>query len=371
MAYVLYGDIMNTIYLHYQRHGCGINLRQAIDQLVAKGAVYDEMPALPDFSKWDISDLKQLHEMSYAIPINVEETYKVESKYDAQTKVRTLYQRNLIQISTETEYCTDEFTSLPYITVLYVLKGQVQFATLEEECTFHEGDLLILPEHHPFRVFVTNENIVLNVVTGKDLFQQNFTGLLSDNAVLSDFFHRALFDSTPEILRFYLPISPEILDIIRHLFIEFTNQRDFYIDVFLNYLQIFYAEIFRNGDAQPKHISRKDTSRINLVSSLLMYIRANFRTVTLQELSANFHYAPSYLSRLIHSETKMTLNELKKQLKMKSAKELLCNTTLTIEQISELAGYNSADHFTHIFKKETGIAPSNYRKAHAQVTARE
>lgn len=364
MAFLLYGDIMNTIYLYYLKHGHGITIQKAAELLIAKQKVRSELPQQPDFSKWDTTNLTQLKELSYGLGFSVDEIHKVETDYAPQSKIRTYHLRNRVQISTETEYNTDEYVSLPYITVIYILKGKADFFTEEESMVLHEGDLLILPEHLPFRLFVTKDDIALNIVTGKDLFQQNFTGLLSDNAVLSDFFHRALFEADPEILRFYLPISEEILDIIRHLFIEFTKQKDFYINVFLNYLQIFYAEIFRNGDAQPKHISRKDTSRVNLVSSLLMYIQANYRTVTLQELAEQFHYTPAYLSRLIHNETKMTLNELKTQLKMKTAKDLLHNTALSIEQISELSGYNSADHFTHIFKKETGIAPSLYRKQH-------
>ena len=48
--------------------------------------------------------------------------------------------------------------------------------------------------------------------------------------------------------------------------------------------------------------------------------------------------------------------------KIQKAKELLADESLSIEQIAEQTGYNDYFYFTKVFKKNTGISPSKYRK---------
>ena len=47
---------------------------------------------------------------------------------------------------------------------------------------------------------------------------------------------------------------------------------------------------------------------------------------------------------------------------MKEALVYLEKTDLSIEEISEKTGYNSADHFYRVFKEYQGISPQQYRK---------
>lgn len=54
-------------------------------------------------------------------------------------------------------------------------------------------------------------------------------------------------------------------------------------------------------------------------------------------------------------------------LRLRYAQDLLRNTDLKIYQVSDRAGYNSIEHFTHIFKKNLCISPKDYR-AQAQNT---
>ena len=48
--------------------------------------------------------------------------------------------------------------------------------------------------------------------------------------------------------------------------------------------------------------------------------------------------------------------------KMEKARHLLLETKNSIEKISEETGYNSADHFSRVFRQYYGISPQKYRK---------
>ena len=50
------------------------------------------------------------------------------------------------------------------------------------------------------------------------------------------------------------------------------------------------------------------------------------------------------------------------KLRTNSAKEFLCTTNMTVQEIGALCGYDDVTFFRKTFKKETGISPSEYRE---------
>ena len=50
------------------------------------------------------------------------------------------------------------------------------------------------------------------------------------------------------------------------------------------------------------------------------------------------------------------------RIKIDKAKQLLCTEQLTVTEISAVCGYSNVYHFCEIFKKKTGMTPTEYRK---------
>jgi two-component system response regulator YesN len=50
------------------------------------------------------------------------------------------------------------------------------------------------------------------------------------------------------------------------------------------------------------------------------------------------------------------------QMKIIAAKDLLADTTFTINRIAEITGYNNTGYFISTFKKFTGMTPEQFRK---------
>ena len=44
------------------------------------------------------------------------------------------------------------------------------------------------------------------------------------------------------------------------------------------------------------------------------------------------------------------------------AKELLCEADVSVSDAAELVGYRDLKYFSRLFKKTTGISPSDYKK---------
>ena len=74
------------------------------------------------------------------------------------------------------------------------------------------------------------------------------------------------------------------------------------------------------------------------------------------------NFSPAQLSRLMKKYAGITPHQFIFNLKMNGAYELLRNSTLDLESISEKVGYASFSHFNKAFKAKFGISPAKLRK---------
>ena len=84
--------------------------------------------------------------------------------------------------------------------------------------------------------------------------------------------------------------------------------------------------------------------------------------ITLTGLAEKYSISVGYLSELLKEHLQLSFSEYISSKRIQKAKELLADDSLSIEQIAEQTGYNDYFYFTKVFKKNTGISPSKYRK---------
>lgn len=93
------------------------------------------------------------------------------------------------------------------------------------------------------------------------------------------------------------------------------------------------------------------------------YIQANYKTITLENLSEEFHLSEPYVSKYIKDKSGKTFGEMVQGIRMKKARTLLKNSTMTVENIAYSVGYQNVEHFNRLFKKRYEITPIQYRNA--------
>ena len=94
------------------------------------------------------------------------------------------------------------------------------------------------------------------------------------------------------------------------------------------------------------------------------YIYANYKDVTLDDLSEKFFLSIPYLSKYIKEKSGLTFGDILKQVRMKKARAMLKSSSATVESIAESVGYQNVEHFNRIFKKMYNITPVQYRNRH-------
>lgn len=102
----------------------------------------------------------------------------------------------------------------------------------------------------------------------------------------------------------------------------------------------------------------------NLLAQIQQYIAQNYDdcNFSLQKCADAMHINNSYLSHYFKEQTDMNLNSYIASLRIQRAKELLADTNLSLNVISEEVGYYNLNSFIRRFKQITGTTPGNYRK---------
>ncbi len=99
-----------------------------------------------------------------------------------------------------------------------------------------------------------------------------------------------------------------------------------------------------------------------IVTEAIAFLRQNFaRPVHLKDVAAAIHVSSYYLSHLFSKVTGGTLVEYLKQIRIEEAKRLLQTTDLSVAEVGARVGFRNIDHFSKIFKLETGAPPSSFR----------
>ncbi len=88
------------------------------------------------------------------------------------------------------------------------------------------------------------------------------------------------------------------------------------------------------------------------------------QNVDLGELASYTGMSVYYLNQIFKDVTGETAMSFCNNSRITRAKELLRQTDLRVKEIAELLGYYDQYHFCKVFKKSTGISPTQYRNSH-------
>lgn len=115
-------------------------------------------------------------------------------------------------------------------------------------------------------------------------------------------------------------------------------------------------------------IRKKDSpSPYSPYASRLQSLRLNmqaqpYKNSTPQELADYVGVSPSYFQHLYKEFFGLPFKTDLINMRIDYAQELLIGTSLKIEEIARMCGYNSEIHFYRQFRKKTGITPKEFQK---------
>jgi len=104
-------------------------------------------------------------------------------------------------------------------------------------------------------------------------------------------------------------------------------------------------------------ISSKRTEVIKAQQFVVSHVTEK---MTLEDMANHLNLNSSYFSRLFKKETNQNFIEYVNMVKLQKAKELLQQSSKSVEEISDYLGYANKSYFIKLFKREMGMRPSEY-----------
>nr|WP_303242884.1 response regulator [uncultured Blautia sp.] len=113
-----------------------------------------------------------------------------------------------------------------------------------------------------------------------------------------------------------------------------------------------------------KNRANKKDEPTQIVLAAVEMIRKEIENVdfNINTIANALYLTPAYFSRVFKRKMGMTCIDFIKNYRINLAKELLKNTDLSIQQISEKTGYATVYYFSQQFKQVTGESPGSFRK---------
>ena len=127
--------------------------------------------------------------------------------------------------------------------------------------------------------------------------------------------------------------------------------------------RIYPTPIFVSKFGSEEGLSSEDQKILEGIQSLLsvdkVYQDASYgRTELAQELSSS----EAQISKILNQHYKKSLPQLFNEYRLSEAKNLLKQTSASVETIAKETGFGSLTTFNRVFKKETGLTPTKFRK---------
>ncbi|TVY07769.1 helix-turn-helix domain-containing protein [Paenibacillus cremeus] len=112
-------------------------------------------------------------------------------------------------------------------------------------------------------------------------------------------------------------------------------------------------------------IKQKKEATDHITSFVTTYVNEHFGSdLSLDVLADKLNITGAYLSTYFKEKTDINFSEYVNSVRMDKATEMLQKTDLKIQDVAQLVGYYTVASFNRMFKKHTGLTPSEYRRMH-------
>ena len=106
----------------------------------------------------------------------------------------------------------------------------------------------------------------------------------------------------------------------------------------------------------------QDSQKSEMIEQVIEYLEYHYaEDVNFNDVASEFFITPNYLYRRFKEKKNKSVMQYLEEIRMKKAKELLKNTTLSVTEVAARTGYGDSNYFSRIFKKTCGKTPREFR----------
>lgn len=256
-----------------------------------------------------------------------------------------------------------------YIQIWYVMYGCCEHWIGSNCHKLVKGDIFVLPPFVVHEIRETNSD-------GVEIIGCEFSaGFINENlpedgerSSLFDFAYLEPFlvsmDNVKPRLHLTGKAQAKVESLMTDMLQEYKDEKKYYeLNIkadLLKLLAIIAREYENCGKTENYEIFERYRDAIN---SAIRYINENYaRQIYIDDVCRIAMMSNTYFSHLFKQITGKTFVEYVNNLRIQKAAELLGQSDAPISRICFDVGFNDMAYFYRVFKKETGLSPSQYRK---------
>ena len=230
--------------------------------------------------------------------------------------------------------------------LLYIAAGKAHFFFQGVEQIVPAGNMVIYrpKEEQKYRYYGSDQT---------EVFWVHFTG----NNVKNIMRQYGIADSAHVI---YTGTSLEYKRIFTRMIEELQMCKENYEELLVLLLRQLFILIQRRILSPPKTTNNFWESEIELATT---YFHEHYRTaISIESYASSRGMSTSWFIRGFKEYTGATPMQYILSIRITSAQSLLETTEYSVAEISQIVGYENPLYFSRIFKKQSGLSPSEYRK---------
>lgn len=365
-SYITYAQMEEYADRQYGQLGTKLSFKTIAKYLFDHGYDNEGEPDLPREITWSSIDDSDFYELLGRLAVkNIFFSASAESENIIEAE-SIMPQELEVYALKYIRYIVEKMHMHNFFEVNYVMSGTCRMVFENEAKILNTGEFCIIAPFSRHDVTIDDNSIVLSLMLRKTTFETTFFKLLTQEDLLASFFRNILYSEKEEAnyMLFSTDNSKDIRNTVKDIFMECHVSDPYSNTCVISRIHLLFSLLLRRyADTIQFYDRQQNAKEHSNFTQVLKYIQREYQTVSLSELSEVFHYNPSYISRLIKKNTGQTLLDILTRLKMSKASDLLLHTSLKIDEIAVLSGYQSVDHFSRLFKKLHGISPRDYRNA--------
>ena len=230
-------------------------------------------------------------------------------------------------------------TTLPRFTFLFMLEGEVLADISGQSYLCRGGQFLMIPDNTPFAVHHYRDLV-------------GYTGSFS-LSFLKDSSYPCLTSGKPVFHTFWFDEAAFVAEIMDRISAASARGDDGYIHRAFD-LILYGLRTPAKEKAHP------------MVSRFMeMLFDRQQVTDTVSGYANRLGISPSYLNKLVRTQTRHSAMDWVEIARVNWSKNLLRSSSLSVTEVSKAVGIDDASYFTRFFRKVTGLTPSEFRKREA------
>lgn len=272
--------------------------------------------------------------------------------------------RDDVDISLHERYAYPILHNHAFFEIVYVCSGSCINYVEHSAVKMEKGDICFMaPDTMHTVVAVDDEDVIMNLIVSKNVFEDYFLGMHGEKNLISDFFTRVLYHKAvdPYIL-FQTGEDARIRRLWMEMYREKQERKYAYEECLILETRLLFIRLIRHYEVLAIVPGYKNKESDPHIVAMLGYISANYNRVTLGSLARFFCYSEAYVSRMLRQHTGKTFLDIVNDLKLENAKKMLETTDWNISRISQETGYFDSSHLNKKFRARYGVSPGVYRK---------